>query len=228
MDETMTDENPQPPEESTDAAESSAMRWMELIAVLVLTLGTVGAAWSGYQNARWGGEQATATANANGTRIESSRSQAAGGQLVQVDVALFFKAANAIAAGDEGREQFYVKRFRDEFRPAWDAWIAMEPDTNPNAPPTPFDLDIYEVAELDEAKLLEAETEAFSVEAADARSNAEIYGIVFLLIAAALFFVALSPKFTNLRNRVLVLALDSTVFVVAAILLASLPKSVAL
>ena len=53
MDETMTDDNPQPPGEGTDAAESFAMRWIDLIAVLVLTLGTVGAAWSGYQNARW-------------------------------------------------------------------------------------------------------------------------------------------------------------------------------
>jgi hypothetical protein len=51
---------------------------------------------------------------------------------------------------------------------------------------------------------------------------------VFLLIAASLFFVALSPKFTNMRNRVLVLALGSTIFVAAAILLAALPKSVSL
>jgi hypothetical protein len=147
---------------------------------------------------------------------------------VQIDVALFFKAANAIAADDVEREEYYVELFRDEFRPAWEAWIATEPTTNPDALPTPFGLDIYEVAKLDEAKLLEAETDAFSVEAADARSNAEIYGIMFLLIAAALFFVALSPKFTHLRNRVLVLALGSTIFVVAAILLGMLPKSVSL
>ena len=160
MDETMTDDNPQPPGEGTDAAESFAMRWIDLIAVLVLTLGTVGAAWSGYQNARWGGEQATA--NANGMRIESSRAQAAGGQILQVDVALFFKAANAIVAIDERREQFYVDRFRDEFRPAWDDWITMEPATNPDAPSTPFALDNYVVAELVEAERLEAETDVFN------------------------------------------------------------------
>jgi hypothetical protein len=228
MDETITDDNPQAPGESGDVAESSASRWIELIAVLVLTLGTVGAAWSGYQNARWGGEQATATANANGSRVESSRAQAAGGQLVQIDVALFFKAANAIAADDVEREEYYVELFREEFRPAWEAWLATEPMTNPDALPTPFDLDIYEVSQLVEAERLEAETDAFSAEAADARSNAEIYGIVFLLIAAALFFVALSPKFTNLRNRVLLLALGTTLFVVVAILLAALPKSVSL
>ena len=104
----------------------------------------------------------------------------------------------------------------------------MEPITNPDAPSTPFAVDNYVIAELVESERLKAETDALSAEAADARSNAEIYGIVFLLIAVALFFVALSPKFTNLRNRVLVLALGSTLFVVVAILLAALRKSVSL
>ena len=41
---------------------------------------------------------------------------------------------------------FYFKRFREEFRPAVDAWVATRPLKNPNAPLTPFAMPQYKLA----------------------------------------------------------------------------------
>lgn len=206
----------------------SVPRWVELLTVLVLTLGTVAAAWSGYQVARWGGVQATATADANTTRLASAQTQTSGGQLAQIDVVLFFRAVNAIAVDDDQLTQFYVDRFRDEFRPVYDTWIALDPENNPEAPPTPFDLPEYEVAELVEADRLDAEAEAFVADSREARERAETYSIALLLFAAALFFAAISSKFSSRRAHLGVLALGCILFVATTAWVASLPKSVAL
>lgn len=220
--------------ETTDAAEvaqeedGSGIRWVELVTVLVLTLGTVAAAWAGYQVARWGGVQATATADANTTRLASAQAQTAGGQLAQVDIALYFRAINAFAVEDEELSQFYVERFRDEFKPVYAAWIASDPVNNPDAAATPFDLPEYSVAELEEAERLDAEAEALVADSRAAREEAETYSISLLLFAAALFFAAISGKFTSRRAHLSVLALGCVLFIATAAWMATLPKSVAL
>ena len=51
---------------------------------------------------------------------------------------------------------FYFKRFRAEFRPAVDAWVATRPLKNPNAPLTPFAMPQYKLAARAEAERLDA------------------------------------------------------------------------
>jgi hypothetical protein len=46
-------------------------RVMELIATLLLALATLGIAWSGYQGARWNGEQAEEYSASNATRAHA-------------------------------------------------------------------------------------------------------------------------------------------------------------
>ena len=51
-------------------------RWeplAEVIATLILALATLAAAWSGYQSARWGGEQSTNFSQAGALRTELTR-----------------------------------------------------------------------------------------------------------------------------------------------------------
>ena len=79
---------------------------------------------------------------------------------MQVDIAMFFQWANATAADDRELADFYTERFRAEFRPAFDAWLATDPLTNPSAPPTPFATDQYQLAARTEAERLDAEAEA--------------------------------------------------------------------
>jgi hypothetical protein len=67
-----------------------------------------------------------------------------------VDVGLF---TDWIAARSEVNDElaaFLEARFREEFRPAFDAWVAERPLQTPGAPATPFEMD---ECQLDEQAL---------------------------------------------------------------------------
>ena len=209
-------------------ARDARLRWIEIVSAVLLSLATVGAAWAAYQSARWSGEQATATAGANAARLESSRAQTVGGQLAQIDVALFFQAVNAVADGDEEVAAFYTDRFREEFKPVFDAWVALDPTNNPAAPLSPFELDGYTVAPLEEAERLSEEAERLVSASRDARDNAESYTVSLVLLASTLFFAGIGTKFSSFRVRVWVLTLGTLLFLAVVVWLGSLPKSVAL
>src|SRR5262245_61171346 len=120
--------------------EASADRWLDWVATALLALATVATAWSAYQSRQWTGEQAQGYSRATAKRIEVNRTAAVANRQVQVDVATFIQWVDATARHETGLADFYRARFRDEFKPAFAAWLATKPLTNPNAPPTPFAL----------------------------------------------------------------------------------------
>jgi hypothetical protein len=90
---------------------------------VLLAVAAVATAWSSYQSTRWNGEQAKASGRTNAIRIEAARAQGLATALTQVDVATFTEWVNAYGV-DEDRAAFYFRRFRTEFKPAVNAWIA--------------------------------------------------------------------------------------------------------
>ena len=79
-------------------------RWeplAEVIVTVVLAFATLATAWSGYQAARWGGEQSTSYSQAGALRTESTRASTQAGQQVQVDIGMFANWINAFAGGDQ-------------------------------------------------------------------------------------------------------------------------------
>ena len=112
---------------------------------MLLAFAAVATAWSSYQANRWNGEQTKASSRVNALRIEAARAQGLAEGQTQVDIAMFFQWVNATATDDAELADFYKDRFRPEFRPAFDAWLATDPLTNPDAPPTPFAMDEYQL-----------------------------------------------------------------------------------
>ena len=115
------------PAGATAPAEASGPSWVEVVATVLLALAAVATAWSSYQANRWNGEQAKAAGRVNALRIDAARAQGLAQGQTQVDIAMFFQWVNADAAGDTELAEFYNARFRPEFRPAFDAWLATEP-----------------------------------------------------------------------------------------------------
>ena len=64
----------------------------------------------------------------------------------QIDVALFTQWVDAYVREETELADFYRGRFRDEFKPAFQAWVATEPRTNPDAPLSPFAMPEYKLA----------------------------------------------------------------------------------
>jgi hypothetical protein len=183
----------------------------------------VATAWSTYQGARWRGEQAAETAKATAARIESSEAATRAGQLTQIDIATFTQWVDATVAGNSELAAFYEQRFRDEFRPAFDAWQATQPLTNPDAPLTPFTLPDYRLADADRATSLEREATARSDAAGEANLTADRYLLAVVLFATALFFAGMSGKLRGRLPRELLLGFGALTFVVAVAWLVTFP-----
>jgi hypothetical protein len=170
-------------------------RWSETLSAILLGLVTLATAWSGYQAARWSGEQSTLYTDALGLMIDSTRAATEANQLTQVDVALFINYVNAYAAGDEELATFYYDRFRPEARPAVDAWLATQPRINPEAPPGPFQMPEYRVSLAEQAVQLEEQAAHLFERGKVANEYSDDYVLNAVLLASVLFLAGIAPRF---------------------------------
>lgn len=207
-------------------AEDIRRNRVELLATLLLALAAVATAWSTYQGARWRGEQAVQTSKATAAHIESSEVSTRAGQLTQIDVATFTQWVDATVAGNSELAGFYERRFRDEFRPAFDAWLATQPLTDPDAPLTPFAMPDYKLAEADRASRVNREAGEHADAAGAANRNADEYLLAVVMFATALFFAALSGKLRTRVAREVLLSLGAVMFLGTVAWLATFPVSI--
>src|SRR3954468_18996877 len=112
-------------------------RFVEICEAIFLAAVAVSTAWSGYQAARWDGRQAERYGTASAIRIQADEQLTAGGEQKLLDVVTFNTWIQAKKEGRDGLAALYVRRFSPEFKTAFDAWIAMHPFSNPDAPPAP-------------------------------------------------------------------------------------------
>lgn len=198
---------------------------LELVATVLIAVAAVATAWAGYQSARWSGEQAKAYSRANATRLESTRASALANAQTQIDVATFVQWVDAFALGRDELEEFYFARFRDEFRPAVEAWVATRPRFDPDAPLTPFAMPEYRLAAREEADRLEAEATAASDDATRSNQRSDNYVLAVVLFATSLFFAGISTRLPSTQSRATVLVLGCVVFVGTLALVATFPVS---
>src|SRR4051794_27176252 len=185
---------------------------VELFATVLLAVAALATAWSTYQSTQWRGQQAIDAARATKDRIKSSEAATRAGQLTQIDIATYMQWVNADVAGDEKLARFYRKRFRPEFKPAFAAWLATDPRTNPKAPLTPFAMPQYRVAAQEESKQLNAAAGVYSGKVETDNKRADNYVLAVVLFAAALFFAGISTKIRPLRQREMLLGLGWLIF----------------
>jgi hypothetical protein len=195
---------------------------IELVSTIVLAIATILTAWSAFQSGKWSGQQSINFSEASAARTESTRADTRGGQLSQIDVAMFIDWVTAFNAevkdgtiafqpGDDyvptpgTTSGFLYLRFRPEFVPAVNAWIATRPLTNPDAPPSPFAMPEYVVADRLEAVRLEAVADAKGIDARTANQNGDNYVLTMVLFASVLFFAGVSSKLIKRRNRLIAL-----------------------
>jgi hypothetical protein len=199
---------------------------IELFATILLAVAAVATAWSTYQSTQWRGEQAVDASRATAARIESSEAATRAGQLTQVDIATFVQWIDAHVAGKSELADFYRRRFRLEFRPAFDAWLATNPFTDPDAPLTPFAMPQYKVSEAVRSSALNAEGGFHAKAAETANQRSDNYVLAVVLLAAALFFAGISTKLHSIGQREALLALGWFIFLGAAVWLIASPVRV--
>lgn len=199
---------------------------LEILAALVLACAAVATAWSSYQATRWHGEQARASSRTNAIRIDAARASSLAEAETEVDVATFIQWVDAHAQDDTELADFYVDRFRDEFRPAFGAWIATEPFTNLEAPLTPFAMPEYRVAAEAEADRLDQAAEDSSARVRRDIQRASNYVLAVVLFAVALFFAGMGSRLEARGLRKVMVAIGCAVLVGTVAWIATFPVSV--
>lgn len=214
---------------------------VELISTIILSMAAIFTAWAAFQSAKWSGEQATNFSRAGATRTESTRFDTRAGQLAAIDVSVFAAFADAVnsdirdglidagpgvpfAAVEGTLSGFWFERVRDEFRPAFEAWLDVFFTDRANAPPTPFAMEEYVVADAIEADQLQQEADEFASAAGQANQNSDDYVLTVVAFALVLFFGGVSSKLTKQGNRYLTLVTAVVLFVGATWTVFSLPK----
>jgi hypothetical protein len=200
--------------------------WVDIAATVLLAVATVATAWSGYQASRWNGEQAATAGRVNAARIDASTASGLADAQTQVDVATFTQWVDSYAREETELADFYKRRFRAEFAPAVNAWIATRPLKNPDAPLTPFAMPQYRLAARDEAARLDARAEALAAQVRADIQRSTNYVLAVVLFAATLFFAGMSAKLPSPRLRLALLIMGLVVFTGALIWIATSPVSV--
>ena len=211
--------------ETTAQADRGARRdrWLEIISALLLSLATVSSAWCAYQSARWNGVQALSFSAANGARTESVRMSNAALQYLSIDVGMFVQFAAAYSEDNQFLMDFLYERFRSEMKPAVDAWIALQPLKNPDAPPSPFAMDEYKSAAQDESDRLLGVAEQNLKEAQRANQTSDNYVLLTVMFASVLFFGGISTKFEQFRIRAALVAFAIIIFIGGLFILTTYP-----
>ena len=210
----------------TDPGQDRIDRRFEFAATVLLALAAVASAWAVYQGATWRGEQARAGSKSIAARVESTRAANVMNRQTQIDVALFTQWVDAYARDETELAAFYRKRFRAEFRPAFNAWVATTPRTNPRAPLSPFAMPQYKLAADARADRLEATAATFSQRAGDYIHRADDYALASVLFAASLFFAGISTRLHARASRSVVLGLGYALFLGTVVWILTFPVSV--
>jgi hypothetical protein len=180
-------------------------RWTEIILAVIMGAVALATAWSGYQSARWGGAQSVAFSQAGALRTESMRASTSAGQLVQLDIGMFTRWIEAWADDNEELATFYQERFRGEFAIAFEAWMALKPADNPDAPDSPFVMPEYKLSLADESDRLVREAEAAFAEGRDANQLSDEYILNAVILASVLFLSGIATRFDWMPVRVAII-----------------------
>ena len=199
-----------------------ADRIIEIVAVILLGLSTVGTAWCAYQAAQWSASGSELARQSSDQQVESARLFGLATQKVAYDSVIVAQYAEAAANGNTRLVRFYRSSLvRPEFVPILDRW---EADIRAGQAPTPLTDDPdYVATQLADYQKSVAASGQFARESQEAGDTASAYVSVTILLAVTLFFAGVTTQFKYRPARALLLAAALATLAVAASQLADLP-----
>ena len=200
--------------------------WRELIAVVLLSVTAIVTAWTGFQASKWGGAMSISFSQASSARIEAARLEADANRRIAVQVQLFTQWLQAYQDNDQQLADFLEQRFPEPLATAFPAWIDTQPLKNSEAPASPFDMERYDVPELEQAADADARAGAKFETALRDNQRGDNYTALTIAFATVLFFAALSGRMRRGRDQWILLGIGVAEFMVLAVVLLTFPKLV--
>jgi hypothetical protein len=198
-------------------------RWIEFLSAAIMALAAICTAWCGYQAARWGGVQAISFIEALAAQQNSIKqaNQAVLTQSMHID--LFVEWTSAESLENQRLANFLFERFPPELKGSTDAWLTLEPLTNPNAPPSPFAMPEYILEQNVESANLSKVADEMFAEATQANQTADNYVLLTVIFAMVLFFGGISGKFKSRMVDLAMLILAYVLFTVGVVVMLRYP-----
>ena len=188
-------------------------RRFQVVTAIMLGVVALATAWSGYQATRWTGEQSTLYAEASALRVESTHASTLAGQYKLSDSIMVNNWLNAYTQGNTKLANIFQRRFSPELQVAFEAWMATNPFTNPNAPPGPLFMPQYKVSQDELANRLDAQAAATFDKGQAAKEQGDAYVLNTVFLATVLFLTAIAENFTWSWIRAAILAIGLVMLV---------------
>ena len=168
---------------------------IEIIEALILALVAVATAWSGYQAAEWAGKRAELYAKANRLRVTAEGLATLAGQERIYDSDTFNSWLAAKLDNKQQAAEFFERRFRDEYRPAFTAWLKTDPFNNAHAPPGPIFMPEYHDAKHEQFLGLSKEASAVAEQGTKSGETGDQYVRITVFLATVLLITAIGQRF---------------------------------
>ncbi len=170
-------------------------RIVQICEAVLLALVTITAAWAGYSAARWGTASRVDIAQSSTLRNLATRADLEAISLRNFDSSTFNAWYIAFTLNSPQKEAVAVRRFRPQFRVAFNAWMATDPLHNPNAPPGPTYMPQYKLPAQAQATTLDNEATAKFNAGNQAGLVGDDYVRITVFLAAVLFLVGIGSSF---------------------------------
>jgi hypothetical protein len=199
-------------------------RFLEILAVILLGLATVGTAWCGLQASLWNGDQGDLANQSAAQRIESARLFGLATQTIAYDASTIESYASAVLDGDERGQEFYrTVLMRPQLLPFLDKWQAQ---IQAGGQPPNLVTDPEYLATLQAPyKAVDARAEGLSAQADAAGRTGDSYILTTVLLATALFFAGVTSSFRYPIVRTALLSGSVLAIAAAATRIIDLPIS---
>jgi len=175
---------------------------IEIIEALILALVAVATAWSGYQAAQWAGRRAQEYSKADRLRVTAEGLATLSGQERIYDSDTFNSWLAARLDGKAEAAEFFERRFRDEYRPAFAAWMKTDPFNNAQAPPGPIFMPEYHNARHEQFLGLTKQAAEMADQGTKSGETGDQYVRITVLLATVLLITAIGQRFRFKSVRV--------------------------
>jgi hypothetical protein len=205
-----------PTDDRSQAQRLRRERAFEVASAIALAVVAVATAWSGYQATRWTDAQSAKYAQASAQRVAATRDATLAGQFRIYDEILVNNWLNAQASGNTALENVFRRRMRPEFLPVFDAWLALDPFNDPNAPPGPLFMPQYPSSLPGATDQLDAQADQLFSEGQAAAEQSAAYVLNTVFLATVLFLTAIAERFEwhPLRAAILGIAMVMLLFAI--------------
>ena len=200
-----------------ESGDTSQVRFevIEIVEALILALVAVATAWCGYQAAEWAGKRAESYAQASRLRVTAEGLATLAGQERIYDSDTFNSWLAAKLDNKKEAADFFERRFRDEYRTAFAAWMTTDPFNNAQAPAGPIFMPEYHNAKHEQFLSLNKQSADVTDQGTKSGETGDQYVRITVLLATVLLITAIGQRFHFRTVRV--------VFMILAFLLLCLP-----